>query len=322
MSDVLICAADLSHRYAREWALRNLSFKICQQGVVGLLGSNGAGKSTFMNIMCGVLYATKGDVTVNGLSVRDDPIDAKRQIGFLPQTAPVLAHLTVDEYLRHCAELKGVARRNIRAAVDEAKEGCGIVHFSKRLIGNLSGGYRQRVGLAQAIVHKPSVVVLDEPTNGFDPNQILAVRDVIREIAKARTVVLSTHILSEVEAVCDEILMIEQGELAFQGTMDEFASVVEPDSVLVSFRRPPAEKALLEVPGITSAKVISRRNFRLHIIGGRDTAEMLIRASVASDWGLREVTFEGTTLERVFARLSGEDDSAGKKELASESARV
>ena len=313
MSDALVCATNLSHRYAREWVLKELDFKVCRQGVVGLFGSNGAGKSTFMNIMCGVLYATKGDVTVNGLSIRDNPMNAKRQIGFLPQTAPLLVQLTVDEYLCHCAELKGISKSDVRQAVDEAKENCGVAQFSKRLIGNLSGGYRQRVGLAQAIVHKPSLVVLDEPTNGFDPIQILAVRDVIREIAKERTVVLSTHILSEVEAICDEILMIEKGELVFQGTIDEFASVIEPDCVLVNFRRPPPKKALLKVPGITEVTVINRHEMRLHTTGGVDTAEMLVRASAATDWGLREVKFEGATLESVFAQLSSEKVSPIKE---------
>ena len=146
---------------------------------------------------------------IDGHSIREAPLEAKARIGFLPQQAPLYPELTVDEYLRYCADLRNIPQASIRPAVEAAKERCGIAHFSQRLIGALSGGYRQRVGLAQAILHNPSLVVLDEPTNGLDPNQILVVRDLIKEIAEERTVLLSTHILSEVEVLCDAIKMIE-----------------------------------------------------------------------------------------------------------------
>ncbi|HEY0175862.1 MAG TPA: ABC transporter ATP-binding protein, partial [Pedobacter sp.] len=173
MNTSIVKIEHLSHKYSSSWAIRDINMEISQSGIVGLLGSNGAGKSTTMNILCGALNQTEGKVLINGVDIREEPEIAKRDIGFLPQTAPLYLELTVDEYLIYCAELRLIPKDKIKAALDDAKERCGITHFSKRLIGNLSGGYRQRVGIAQAIIHRPKLVVLDEPTNGLDPNQII-----------------------------------------------------------------------------------------------------------------------------------------------------
>lgn len=310
MNAPVVKAENLSHRYAKDWAVKDLNFDIQRKGVTGLLGSNGAGKSTTMNIMCGVLYPTKGDVLINGVSVRNEPLRAKAQIGFLPQQAPLHAEFTVQEYLVLCAQLRNVQKSKVAAAVGHAMEKCGVAHFANRLIGALSGGYRQRVGLAQAILHDPALVVLDEPTNGLDPNQILAVRKLIREIAEDRTVLLSTHILSEVEAICDDIKMIELGKIVFEGTIEDFISVVEPHSLLASFENPPAQEALCAVPGIKQASFLNNKKVRLVFEGGGEAAERLIEASVAGGWRLREISFERHTLEDVFAQLSGCKGSA------------
>ena len=209
MGETIVEARHLSHRYATQWAIQDINFEISQRGILGLLGSNGAGKSTTMNIICGVLNQTEGEVFINGINLRTDPVEAKKYIGFLPQRPPLYPELSVDEYLTYCARLRLMDAREIRQAVDTAEAKCGITHFKKRLIGNLSGGYQQRVGIAQAIVHNPRFVVLDEPTNGLDPVQIVEVRHLIKEIAAERAVMLSTHILSEVQATCDKIKMIE-----------------------------------------------------------------------------------------------------------------
>ena len=183
MDVAIVKVENLSHRYSSQWAIQDISFEINQTGVLGLLGSNGAGKSTTMNIMCGVLKQTKGEVYINGVSLRDNPVEAKKHIGFLPQKPPLHLDLNVDEYLTHCAYLRSVEPKHIKAAVDEAKSKCGIMHFSKRLVRNLSGGYQQRLGIAQAIVHNPKFVVLDEPTNGLDPNQIVEIRNLVKELS-------------------------------------------------------------------------------------------------------------------------------------------
>ena len=221
MLNKIVEVKHLSHKYSVDWAIRDINFEIKENGVFGLLGSNGAGKSTTMNIICGVLNQTEGEVYINGISLSERPVEAKQNIGFLPQKPPLYADLNVDEYLTYCANLRLMDDKQVRSAVEEVKRRCGISHFSHRLIRNLSGGYQQRVGIAQAIVHNPAFVVLDEPTNGLDPNQIVEIRELIKEIAKDRSVLLSTHILSEVQATCRNIKMIENGQMIFSGGIEE-----------------------------------------------------------------------------------------------------
>ena len=244
MEKSIVSVKNLSHRYSVQWAVKDVSFEINEKGVTGLLGSNGAGKSTTMNIICGVLNQTQGDVFINGVNLRENPVEAKKNIGFLPQQPPLYTDLTVGEYLRHAAFLRLVEPDKVDEAVDLALEKCSITHFRDRLIKNLSGGYQQRVGIAQAIVHNPQFVVLDEPTNGLDPNQIVDIRNLIRDIAKHHAVLLSTHILSEVQAICDNIYMIESGKLVFSGTMEEFDNYVAPESFIVEFANSPAKEVL------------------------------------------------------------------------------
>ena len=228
MEETIIKVDQLSHRYSIQWAVKDISFEIPRRGIYGLLGSNGAGKSTLMNIICGVLKQTQGTVLVKGIDTREEPRAAKRHIGFLPQQPPLYKDLTVEEYLAYAADLHLMSSDSIPGAIDEVLELCQIAHFRKRLLKNLSGGYQQRVGIAQAIIHKPDIVILDEPTNGLDPNQIQEIRHLIKDIAEERTVILSTHILTEVQATCDHILMIERGKLVFMGTVDEFDNYIVP----------------------------------------------------------------------------------------------
>ena len=297
---------NLSHRYSKDWAVRQVSFDIPESGIVGLLGSNGAGKSTCMNIMCGVLFPTEGDVLIDGCSIRKEPLAAKARLGFLPQQAPLYPELTVEEYLIYCAKLRGLPASDSIRAVKQAMERCGIAHFSKRLIGALSGGYRQRCGLAQAILHRPALVVLDEPTNGLDPVQILAVRELIREIGREHTVLLSTHILPEVEALCDQIHMIERGRIVFEGSLDEFTNVVTPCSLVAVFERPPEVAELSSIDGVDGVESINRSKHRIRFANGADVSPALVETSVGRNWGLKELYFERASLEAVFARLADE----------------
>ena len=293
----------MSHRYSVQWAIRDIDFEINQRGILGLLGSNGAGKSTTMNIICGVLKQTEGNVYINGINLRENPVEAKKNVGFLPQKAPLHLDFTVDEYLTYCAELHMVDKTRIKAAVDEAKERCGITHFSKRVLRNLSGGYQQRVGIAQAIVHNPKFVVLDEPTNGLDPNQIVEVRHLIKEIAEERSVLLSTHILSEVQATCREIKMIENGQMIFSGTIEQFDNYIQPNTLLLELDTPPMECDLM-LPGISKVETLSERRFRLRYDGDQDTAKRVAEQCVTRGWGLIELVIEKSSLDAVFAQLS------------------
>ena len=295
----------LSHRYTVDWAIQDINFEVNRKGILGLLGSNGAGKSTTMNIICGVLNQTDGTVYINGIDTRKNSVEAKKNIGFLPQKPPLYPDHTVDEYLTFAAEMRLMDPKKIKQAVEIAKERCSIAHFSKRLIRNLSGGYQQRLGIAQAIVHNPKFVVLDEPTNGLDPNQILEIRKLIKEIAVDHAVLLSTHILSEVQAMCDDIKMIEHGHLVFSGTLEEFDNYVKPDTFIVKLDNPPADEDLLAIPGVVRLKHLDKNTLRVQFDKREDITEVVANACVHGGWGLCEITLERISLEEIFAQLSG-----------------
>lgn len=296
---------NLSHRYSVNWAVRDINFDITEKGVVGLLGSNGAGKSTTMNIICGVLNQTEGDVLLNGINTRENPIEAKKQIGFLPQRAPLHTDLTVDEYLYHCADIRLIPKSEIPAAMLRAKEKCGIMDYSQRLIKNLSGGYQQRVGIAQSIIHNPPFVVLDEPTNGLDPNQIIQVRGLIREIAEDRAVLISTHILPEVQATCDHIKMIEHGKMVFSGTIAEFNNYAAPSTLIALMDAAPATEVLMQIPSVRRIERITAKRMRIHFEGNDEIIREIMHRSVDGGWQLSEVFLEKESLDTVFAKLSG-----------------
>lgn len=294
----------LSHRYSVQWAVRDIDFEVPVRGIYGLLGSNGAGKSTTMNIICGVIKQTEGNVFVSGIDIRKDPVGAKRHIGFLPQKPPLHMDLTVEEYLRHCARMRLMPENRVQRAVDEVLERCSISHFRKRLIKNLSGGYQQRVGIAQAIVHKPDLVVFDEPTNGLDPNQILDIRTLIKDIARDCTVILSTHILTEVQAVCDSILMIEHGKLVFRGSVEEFDNYVVPNTIFLSLVNPPTLERLNRIEGVLGVEMLGERDFRVRFTDAQDVINRIVRQSVEDDWCLSEIRVEKSSMDSVFAELS------------------
>ena len=301
---MILKTENLSHRYGANWAIRDINIEIADNGIIGLLGSNGAGKSTTMNIICGALNQTEGNVFINGADIRKQPELAKQSIGFLPQNPPVYLDLTVDEYLTYTAELRKIESRKVKAAVAEAKEKTGITHFSKRVIRNLSGGYRQRVGISQAIIHKPKLVVMDEPTNGLDPNQLIEARKLIREIAQERTVLLSSHILSEIHLLCREVIMIESGRIIFSDSMDAFNNYMQPQSVLVRFANPPPVSELQQVQGITRAEYLTDKQARIFFDGEEDITERIIVAGVQRDWRIREVNLEKGQLDDIFKQLS------------------
>ncbi|TCD00961.1 ABC transporter ATP-binding protein [Pedobacter psychroterrae] len=304
MKQSIVKIENLSHRYSRDWAIRDINFEIDQVGILGLLGSNGAGKSTTMNILCGVLNQTEGNVYIDGIDIREQPEEAKKLLGFLPQNAPLHLELTVEEYLIYCAEIRNVEPANIKQAVNEVMEKCGVAHFANRLLRNLSGGYRQRVGIAQAIIHKPKLVVLDEPTNGLDPNQILEVRKLIKEIAEEHAVIFSTHILSEVQAICKDIKMIESGRMVFADTMDAFNNYIMPDTMRVVMDNPPPQEELMAISGITGLELLNDGSFRLRFTASSELSKQLVTMSVQRGWELKEIMLEKSSLDEVFAQLS------------------
>lgn len=307
MLNKIVEVKHLSHKYSVDWAIRDINFAIKENGVFGLLGSNGAGKSTTMNIICNVLTQTEGDVFINGINLRERPIEAKKFIGFLPQKAPLHTEMTVDEYLYHCADIRLMPKKEIPEAMERAKAKCGITHFSKRQIRNLSGGYQQRVGIAQAIIHNPLFVILDEPTNGLDPNQIMEVRRLIQEIAKDRAVLISTHILPEVQAVCDYIMMIEHGQKVFEGTINAFNTYMSPSALLTIMHNAPSSEELMKIEGVVRVERLTNTRIRLHFKGDDSIIGRVVEQAVSNQWHLREISLEKESLDKVFAKLSGKD---------------
>ncbi|MEJ2060403.1 MAG: ATP-binding cassette domain-containing protein [Gammaproteobacteria bacterium] len=299
---LLIEALGLSHHYGQLAAVREVNLTLRRGEVLGLLGPNGAGKSTTMNMLCGVLAPTAGMIRINGIDLLDEPRRAKQHIGYLPERPPVYRDMTVDEYLAYTARLHGLKRAGVSRALHNAKQRCGLEQAGRRLIGNLSKGYQQRVGIAQAILHEPAVVILDEPTVGLDPIQIHEIRDLIRDLGSKHSVLLSTHILPEVQAVCDRVQIIHQGQTVFDESLDTLARR-ESDRLLVGFAHPPAMEALKGVAGVSDVEALSEGRFRIRHAAATDTAAELARRSAEHDWGLRELTPERAGLEQIFMDL-------------------
>lgn len=305
MRESIVKVEQLSHRYSVQWAIRDINLELKNKGIYGLLGANGAGKSTIMNIMCGVLKQTEGQVYIKGIDLQQDAVNAKKKIGFLPQVPPVQAEMTVEEFLTYSANLRLMEKSEIPAAVNEVMDLCSLSHFKQRLIKNLSGGYKQRVGIAQAIIHKPEFVIFDEPTNGLDPNQILEVRKLIKNIAEERTVILSTHILQEVQALCDYIWMINDGQMIFSGPIEEFDSYITPQTILVSLGQLPSMQDLAAISTVTEVRHLGGIDYVLQYSGDpKQVIGTIVQTSVEKDWQLLQIAQQKNSLENIFAELS------------------
>jgi ABC-2 type transport system ATP-binding protein len=315
MSDeALVEVRNLSRSYGKFEAVRDISFSIRRGEVLGFLGPNGAGKTTTMQILSGNLAPTRGSVKIAGHDLLGEPRAAKSQIGYLPEQPPLYRELTVDEYLDYCGALNRLPRADIPAARDAAKTKCGLADVGCRLIGNLSKGYQQRVGIAQAIIHLPPVVILDEPTVGLDPIQIREIRELIRELGRSHGVILSTHILPEVQAVCDQVQIIHKGELVLNESIDGLAQHMKSASLTVAFHRPPPESALTGIAGVTAVR--QEKSGRVHLFHGAGSSptEEIIRLAAQHDWGLYEIRPGRASLEQIFVELTGHDAHAGTTE--------
>ena len=229
----MIRVTDVTKSYGHVEAVRGVSFEVNQGEVFGLLGPNGAGKTTILRMLTGYHFPTSGTATVNGHDVYTDPLTVKRSIGYLPESAPLYTELNVMEYLQFIAEARAIPPAERDDHIDRAVRACGLQDVVYRSIDNLSKGYRQRTGLAQAIIHDPAILILDEPTTGLDPNQIIEIRRLVRELGSAKTVILSTHILQEVEAVCDRVLILNRGTVAAEGTTAEIAAGMKGEDVFL-----------------------------------------------------------------------------------------
>ncbi|WP_036302238.1 ABC transporter ATP-binding protein [Methylotenera sp. L2L1] len=310
MNNFTVEAIELTRLYGGREAVSNVNFTLSKGEVLGFLGPNGAGKSTTMKMLTGNLAPSHGSVKICGIDMIENPKEAKALIGYLPEMRPLYKELTVDEYLTMAARLHRVSSKHIKAAVEHAKERCGLTHMSKRLIENLSNGYQQRVGIAQAIIHKPMVVILDEPTVGLDPIQIRDIRTLIREVGTDHSVIISTHILPEVEMVCDQVQIIDKGKLVFNGSIDVLKRQRVGNKLLIGLRNPPAIEEILRISGVSEAESLANGLIRVRYAESTEPAEAIVQAAVQQGWGLHQIAPDQTSLEDVFMQLTYQEQVA------------
>ena len=306
----------LTKRYGAHTAVDDISFTVEDGCIYGLLGPNGAGKSTTMNILTGYLSATAGTVKVAGHDIAEEPLEAKRAIGYLPEQPPLYPEMTVREYLLFVAELKGVKHKKDRAAMAETAMGrTGLQPVQNRLIRNLSKGYRQRVGIAAALLGEPKVIILDEPTVGLDPAQVIEIRGLIHDLGRTHTVILSSHILSEVQTVCDRVLIISAGKLVAQGTPEELAGQLAARGTLSATAQGSREEVLAaagQVEGLTGLHITAEKggevSFTAVCEGGSDLRGELSLALAKAGCPVLSLSTDSMSLEDVFLQLTEVND--------------
>ncbi len=314
--DHMIEAQDLTKQYAGRTAVDAISFFVGEGEIVGFLGPNGAGKSTTMKMLTGYLPPTSGSALVAGYDIFRQSLDVRRNIGYMPENAPLYADMRVKEYLFFRGELKGLRGRDLRARTGEVMDMCGVTDMRRRLIGNLSKGYRQRVALADALIHRPRLLILDEPTNGLDPTQIRAVREMLRGLRDQHTIMLSTHILSEVELMCDRVIMLHHGRIKACDTPRNLTRGLRAaTTVNLELKGNGAVVQLLEkLPGVR--KVTERkpdgdwRRLSIRVESQNDIREAICEVAMKQQWQIRELHQQLPTLEDVFVELAASDSPA------------
>ena len=299
-----ISARALTRRFGAHTAVESVHFELKRGEVLGFLGPNGAGKTTTMQMLTGNLAPSEGEVSICGIDLLAHPESAKQKIGYLPETPPLYRELNVDEYLELAVKLHRVPKRERRDAIFRAKQRCGLTDVGRKLIGSLSKGYQQRVGIAQAIAHEPEVVILDEPTVGLDPNQIREIRTLMRELGGSRSVILSTHILSEVEAICDRVQIMHHGRIVYSDTIAALKALQSGRTMLLGLDRPPPEAELAAMPGVKAVERVSEKVYRLQLDGDDEPAAQLVARAAEKNWGLFQLSPAQTSLEDVFVNLT------------------
>jgi ABC-2 type transport system ATP-binding protein len=312
----MIEANNLTKRYVGHTAVDNVSFKVGQGEIVGFLGPNGAGKTTTLRMLTSYLPPTSGGVKVAGLDVFRQSLEARRLIGYMPENVPLYEDMRVKEYLRFRARLKGMDGKPMRERIGQVMDRCGVTEVRKKMISSLSKGFRQRVGLADALVHSPKLLILDEPTNGLDPNQIRQVRELVKELGHDHTVLISTHILPEVEATCDRIIIINNGKVRASDTPQNLVNRLRTaGTVSTELKADPgvASEKLKAVPGVRKVQKDGVDDegwcrFTLRVEAASDVRAELYELATANHWPLRELTRHNATLEDVFVEITQMED--------------
>lgn len=298
----------LTKTYGEQKAVDNISFRVNKGEIVGFLGPNGAGKSTTMKIITGYLEQDAGETMVADVDVRKDPISAKRKIGYLPESNALYYDMYVREYLGFIAEVHNVPDK--KTAIENAIRITGLTPESDKKIGQLSKGYKQRVGLAAALIHEPEVLILDEPTSGLDPNQIIEIREVIRQQGKNKTVLFSSHILQEVEAICDRVIIINKGKLVADDQLSKLQRAASSDVLKVSFKEPLEEAWLTRLPGVISATSSDRLNWLVQAENLEALRKQIFDLALQHNLNIVSLQTETQSLEDVFRNLTGSDKGA------------
>jgi ABC-2 type transport system ATP-binding protein len=306
----MIKVSGVTKKYPARLAVDNISFEVGRGEIVGFLGPNGAGKTTTMRMLTGYLSMNSGSIEVAGFDVAKEPQEVRRRIGYLPESCPLYPEMRVDEYLRFRAELKGVKLAARKAKINEVKEQCGLTDVGKRIIGQLSKGYRQRVGLADSLVHDPDLLILDEPTVGLDPYQIRQVRELIKQLSEKHTILLCTHILPEVEAICERILILSEGKIIASDTEENLHRRLHACSVIemeIKADKAAATTKLGEIEGVDIRAASELDDGWLWLELEADTSDMreeLFNLAVTEGWALRELTEQEHSLEDTFVQLT------------------
>lgn len=308
---MMISVRHLSKRFGRKTAIDDISFEVVRGEIVGFLGPNGAGKTTTMRILSGFLSASGGTAQIAGLDVFADSLEVRRRIGYLPENAPLYQDMRVDAYLRYRGLLKDLGGRRLWTRLEEVTEACGLNDVRQESIGRLSKGYRQRVGLADSLIHEPDVLILDEPTIGLDPNQIRQIRELIKNLGQRHTILLSSHILPEIETVCDRVLILSAGRIMASDTPANLVGALRGNSEVVAEIAGPAEEVTRELEAmagivrVTASPREKWHRFHCECLKESDPRETIFRAVQSRGWGLRELRAERRGLEDVFVAMTG-----------------
>ena len=313
--DLMIQASGLTHYYGPYPAIEDVNFGVRKGEILGFLGPNGAGKTTTMRILTGYMPPTQGQVTLGGFDVVEQSLEVRRRIGYLPETVPLYTEMPVTGYLKYMGTLRGMPARRIKQRVPEVIELCRLEDYFKTTIGKLSKGYRQRVGIAQAILHEPDVLVMDEPTIGIDPIQVVETRRLIQDLGKQQTVVLSSHILPEVSMICERVLIIHHGHIVAEDTPENLAQRLQGvEQLQVETGGPPEEvlPVLRSIPGVsqvTHRRQQDREIYQVRVQEGADLREEISRVVVSNGWSLLSMQMMGMSLEDIFLRLTTEEET-------------
>ncbi len=309
----MIEVQNLTKKFSGHTAVDDISFEVKRGEIIGFLGPNGAGKTTTMRMLTGFFHPTRGSVKIAGIDVFDHPVEARRHIGYMPESCPLYLDMRVDEYLTFRAQIKGVPRRTLRARRNAVKEQCGLTDTGRRIIGQLSKGYKQRVGLADSLLHDPDLLILDEPTAGLDPNQIREVRELIRQLAERHTLLLSTHILPEAEMACQRIMIIDKGRIVASDSTESLQKRLLGDALIIADIQGNSTEIEADLKGLAGVDVVERNaleegwnQYRIDS-ASPNVRSQIFDCAVSKGWKLRELHLEGRSLEDIFVAITRGD---------------